>query len=445
MANLLFGRKKTPFVAQREVVAGITTFFAMVYIAFLNPSILYANGAGVPFRGAFVATVLLCSVMTMLMGWYARLPVAVAPGMGVNGFFVVTLLGQKHISWPVALGLVFWSGLLFLLVSLTPLRKTIMEAIPAPIKVAVTVGLGLFLALVGFQQGQIIAPAGDASALSTWLPLSKMSICVWVGLLLTMGLLHRKSIWAFLIGMVTTVLLGAVLGLVKMPSVWVAWPDFRGAFFKLDVWGALKLSFVPTLLALFFTDLMDSFSSLIAIKQTAPFLDTPTQPFRLKQGLVVSGWSTLVAGLLGTSSGTVYLESLAGIESGGRTGWTAMVTGLCFLPLLFFSPMAEFFPVFVAAPLLIAVGFLMVRSIQDMRISSMLDGVPAFLTAVLIPYTGSVTQGILWGGVSFGLFYILGGKAKELSVKNYVFSGCCGVLLLIEHNVFSSVLRGCSP
>lgn len=424
---------------RRDVVAGFTSFLAVVYIAFLNPLILSNEGKGVPLEGATLATVLLCGLMTLLMGVYARLPLVVAPGMGVNGFFAVTLLQQKQMPWPVALGLVFWSGVLFLLVAATPLRRWALAAVPRSIKTGLSVGLGLFLVGMGLKQGQWIGP-GDGM-LTTWLPFSKTAGCVAVGLLVTWVLLQRRVSWYFLGGMLATALVGVACGVVHAPGKVVAWPRWSETILRLDIWGALRWAWLPAVVGLFFTDWIDSFSTLMSIDQAAPSLRLQQQPRAFHRAMVVSGISTLAAGLLGTSSGTVYLESLSGIEAGGRTGRSAVIAALCFVPLLFCGPALAAFPLFVTSPALIVLGGLMVRSCRELEWDVVTEAAPAFLTLVIVPWTGSVTQGIAWGGVAFLCLQVLSGKARQIPKGQVVFGILCGVLLLLEHNAFHPVLR----
>ncbi|UPT75639.1 MAG: NCS2 family permease [Elusimicrobiota bacterium] len=327
---------------RREALAGLTTFFTMAYIVVVNPSILSAPGTGMPFSGVLTATVLLAVSMTLLMGLYARLPFAVAPGMGLNAFFAYSIVLGRGVPWPVALGVVFWAGVLFLAVSLTPLRVRLAEAIPENLRVASAAGIGLFLAFIGLKNGGFIAD--DPATLVRLGTLDRRAFLALAGGALTVALMRRRSPFAFLAGIFGVTAAASLLGLVETPSpVWAA-PDFSSVFLKLDLLGALKLSLLPAIVSILFTDLFDSVSTFVGVAHGSGLVDEKGRPLRLKEGLVVDAWATLCAGLFGTSSGTAYIESAAGIEMGGRTGWTAVFCALAFVPCFFLGPLAGMVP-----------------------------------------------------------------------------------------------------
>ena len=400
-----------------EAIAGLTTFFTMSYIVVVNPSILAAPGTGMPFSGVMTATVLLSSAMTLLMGLYAQLPFAVAPGMGINAFFAYTVILGQHVPWPAALGIIFWSGLLFVLVSATGIREMIARAIPPGLRTAAAAGIGLFLTFIGLKNAGLVI--GDPVTLVRFGPLGATSCLSIAGLGLSTWLLSRKSPFAFLGGIFAVSLAAWAGGLVKAPDVLFSAPDFSSVFLKLDIMGALKLSLLPAILSIFFTDLFDSISTFIGVSQAAGLLDKEGNPLRLREGLIVDALATLCAGLLGTSSGTAYIESSAGIEAGGRTGLTSVFTALCFLPCLFLAPLAGMVPAYATAPVLILVGALMFRSVARLSFDKLEDIVPAFLTIVLIPLTFSITQGILWGFISHVGLYLMAGRRREIPPMLY--------------------------
>ena len=385
----------------------------MAYIVVVNPSILSTAGTGMPFDGVLTATVLLCFSMTLLMGLYAKLPFAVAPGMGLNVFFTFSLvLGQK-IPWPTALGMGFWSGVLFVLASVTNLRVLIAEAIPPSLRHAAATGIGIFLTFIGLKNAGFVQadPVTFVKAGTLgFAPLLSLS-----GLLLSVWLLRRRSPFAFLAAIFGVTAIAAIMGEVKLPSSPLSRPDFSSVLFKLDLLGALRPALIPAIVSIFLTDLFDSLSTFVGVSQAAGIVDSRGQPLRLKQGLMVDALATLGAGLLGTSPGTAYIESAAGIEAGGRTGRTSIATALCFLPCLFLAPIAAMVPAYATAPVLILVGALMFRSVGGLTLTTPEDSVPAFLTIVLIPLTFSITRGILWGFVTHVLLYTLAGRRKELS------------------------------
>ena len=417
-----------------EAIAGITTFFTMSYIVVVNPSILSTEGTGMAFSGVLTATVLLCFVMTLFMGLYAKLPFAVAPGMGLNAFFTFTIILTQRVWWQVALGIVFWAGVLFLLVSLTPIRETIARAIPSELRIGTAAGIGIFLTFIGLKNAGMIA--SDPVTFVKLGTLGLPALLTIVGTGVSVWLLTRKNVLAFLAGIFIATLLGWILGLVKAPASLVSTPDFHSVLFKLDILGALKLSLLPAIIAILFTDLFDSISTFIGVSHAANLLDENGEPRNLKQGLVVDSFATLGAGLAGTSPGTAYIESVAGIDMGGRTGLTSVFTALCFLPCLFLAPLAGMVPAYATASVLILVGASMFRSVTQISFSKIEEGLPAFLTIILIPLTFSITQGILWGFISHVGMYLLVGRQREIHPVMYVLALISIGLLLLEHSRF---------
>lgn len=387
------------------------------------------------FNGVLTATVLICFLMTLLMGLYAKLPFAVAPGMGINAFFTFTIILGQKVWWQVALGIIFWAGVLFLLVSVTPIRETIARAIPAELRVGTAAGIGVFLTFIGLKNAGFIAP--DAVTFVKLGILDVRSLLTIIGTVISIWLLTRKSPLAFLAGIFFGTFLGWLLGLVKTPDHFFSAPDFRTVFLKLDVFGALRLSLLPSIIGILFTDLFDSISTFIGVAHAANLLDEKGDPKNLRQGLIVDSLATLGAGLAGTSSGTAYIESVAGINMGGRTGLTAVFTALCFLPCFFLAPLAGMVPPYATASVLILVGAAMFRSVSQVRFSKIEEGLPAFLTIILIPLTFSITQGILWGFMSHVALYLMVGRRKDIHPVMYVLAVISAGLLLIEHVKFS--------
>lgn len=416
---------------KREALAGLTTFFTMAYIVVVNPAILSAPGTGMPFSGVLTATVLLSFLMTLMMGAYARLPFAVAPGMGINAFFTYSLVLGMGVPWPAALGVVFWAGVLFVVISVTPLRVKLAEAIPDGLRTGAAAGIGLFLAFIGFKNaGVIVADPATMVRLGT---LDRKAFLALAGGALTIALMRRKSPFAFLAGIFGVTSAAWGMGLIAVPAALLAPPDFSSVFLKLDVLGALKLSLLPAIVSLLFTDLFDSISTFVGVAHATGLVDEKGKPLRLKEGLVVDAFATLGAGLAGTSSGTAYIESAAGIEMGGRTGWTAFFCALAFLPCFFLAPVAGMVPAYATAPVLVIVGALMFRSVARIDFSRIEDAVPAFLTIALIPLTFSITQGILWGFVSHAALYALCGRRREVSAGTWATAALSAGLLLLDH------------
>jgi adenine/guanine/hypoxanthine permease len=418
-----------------EAIAGITTFFTMAYIVVVNPSILSTPGTGMAFSGVLTATVLVCFTMTLLMGLYAKLPFAVAPGMGINAYFTFTIILGQKVWWQTALGIIFWAGVLFLLISTTPVRETIAKAIPAELRLATAAGIGIFLTFIGLKNAGFIA--ADPVTFVRLGSLDVRSLLAIVAAAISVWLLIRKSAFAFLSGILFATLAGWALGLVETPDHLFSAPDFRTVFFKLDILGALKLSLLPAIIGILFTDLFDSISTFIGVAHAADLLDEHGHPKNLKQGLIVDSFATLGAGLAGTSSGTAYVESVAGINMGGRTGLTSVFTALCFLPCFFLAPLAGMVPSYATAPVLILVGASMFRSVRGIEFSKIEEGLPAFLTIILIPLTFSITQGILWGFISHTGLYLMVGRRQEISPVMYILALVSIGLLLLEHSSFA--------
>lgn len=413
-----------------EVLAGLTTFFTMAYIVVVNPAILASEGTGMPFGGAMTATVLVCFSMTLLMGLYADLPFAVAPGMGLNAFFAYTIVIGRGVPWQTALGIVFWAGVLFLLVSATRVRVAVAEAIPRNLRAASAAGIGLFLTFIGLKSAGFVA-----SDPVTFVKLGRLdgrSLLALAALALTARMLARKSPFAFLAGIFSAAAGGWALGLAEPPRAFFAAPDFSSVLLKLDVRAALAPSLLPAIVAVLFTDLFDSISTFVGVSQASGLLDAKGQPRNLKQGLLVDAFATLGAGLFGSSSGTAYIESAAGIEIGGRTGRTAVVTALCFLPCFFLAPLAGAVPAFATAPVLIVVGALMFRTVGSLELSRVEDALPAFLTIVLIPLTFSITQGLLWGFIAHAGLYAAVGRAREVRASSWLLAALSAALVALE-------------
>lgn len=413
-----------------EALAGITTFFTMSYIVVVNPGILATEGTGMGFGAALTSTVLVAIGSTLLMGLYARLPFAVAPGMGLNAFFTFTIVLKQGVRWPIALGIVFWSGVLFLLVSATRLRESIALAIPASLRAATAAGIGLLLTFLGLRHAGFVV--GDPVTLVTGGPLDFRAGLAGGGLALTIWLMRRDNAAAFLVGIGAVSAAAWWLGQVPLPASPVAWPDFSSVL-RLDILGALRPALVPAMIAILFTDLFDSLSTFMGVSQAAGLVDEHGQPRRLRQGLVVDALATLGAGLAGSSPGTAYVESIAGIRMGGRTGLTSVVTALCFVPCLFLAPLAAVVPAYATSPALILVGVAMFRPITTLSFDRIEESVPAYAAAVLIPLTLSITQGMLWGFLLHVALFTLAGRRRDVHPTMYGLAAVAAGLLWLEH------------
>ena len=408
-----------------EILAGVSTFLATMYIIVVNPAIL--SQSGMSFNGVLTATVLLSFFSSLMMGIYAKNPIIVAPGMGMNAFFTFTAVKGMGISWQVALGAVFWAGVLFLLLSVFNIRSQIVKAIPKPLRYAISAGIGLFITLIGFANAKFIV-ANPATILGITSLHDPIIITFLIGLAVTMILLVKRVQGGIIIGILLTTFLAIPIGrlwgdasavnfgqktLVTWQGIFAA-PDFS-LLFQLDIVNSLKISLIPIIFAFVFTDLFDSLSTFVGVAEAADLYDADGEPRNIKQSLLTDAVATTLAGLLGTSPGTAYIESAVGISQGGRTGITAITAGLLFLPFMFLSPLLGIIPAIATAPALIVVGVLMIKPITKINWDKLDDAIPAFLAMVLIPFTYSITQGIIWGFLAWTVIKIATNQSKEVS------------------------------
>lgn len=408
-----------------EILAGVSTFLATMYIIVVNPAIL--SQSGMSFNGVLTATVLLSFFCSLMMGLYAKTPIVVAPGMGMNAFFTFTAVKGMGISWQVALGAVFWAGIIFLLLSIFNVRTQIVKAIPKQLRYAISAGIGLFITLIGFANAKFIVP-NPATMIGIASLHDPIIITFLIGLAITMIMLTRHIQGGIIIGILLTTLIAIPIGrwwgdasainfgqktLVTWQGVFSA-PDFS-LLFKLDIINSLKISLLPVIFAFVFTDLFDSLSTFVGVAEAADLYEEDGEPRNIKQSLLTDAVATTMGGLLGTSPGTAFIESAVGISQGGRTGVTAITAGILFLPFMFLSPLLSIIPAIATAPALIVVGVLMMKPVTKINWDKLDDAIPAFLAMVLIPFTYSITQGIIWGFLSWTIIKIINGKAKEVS------------------------------
>jgi AGZA family xanthine/uracil permease-like MFS transporter len=351
--------------------------------------------------------------------------------MGLNAFFAYTLVINGGIPWPVALGIVFWAGVLFLLISATPLRERIAMAIPSPLRAATAAGIGLLLTLIGLQNSGFVA-ANPATMIGVG-TLDHRAMLTLAALVVSVWLARRNNPLAYVAGIALVTIAAWSAGYVTPPAAWFSAPDFSSVFLKLDAVGALQLALVPAIITVMMTDLFDSLSTFIGVAHAAKLVDETGEPKNLRQGLIVDAVATLGAGLAGTSSGTAYVESIAGIRMGGRTGLTAVVTACCFLPCLFIAPLVSAIPTYATSAVLILVGVAMFQPIAGVAFDRLEIAVPAFATLILIPLTFSITQGILWGFILHAVLHAAVGKAREVTAGAWGLAMVSVVLLVIEH------------
>jgi AGZA family xanthine/uracil permease-like MFS transporter len=408
-----------------EIIAGITTFLATMYIIVVNPAIL--SNTGMPFSGLLTATVLVSAFSSIAMGIYARNPIVLAPGMGINAFFAYSVVIGMGVKWEVALGAVFWSGIVFLLLSIFNIRTLVVEAIPKQLRYAISAGLGLFITFIGFENAKFIVD--NPATLVSIAPMNWIIATFVIGLIITSILVVKKLKGALIIGIIITTILSIPIGrfygdaseinfgvstLVTWRGIFSA-PDFS-LLFSLDLMGSLTLSLVPVIFAFLFTDMFDSLATFIGVAEAADIVDENGEPRNIKQSLIVDSFSTTISGLFGTSAGTSYVESATGVKEGGRTGMTAVVAGLLFLPFMFLSPLLSIIPAIATAPALILVGVFMMKPALKIHWTQFDDAIPAFIAMILIPLTYSITQGIIWGFILWTIIKLVSGKRNEVSI-----------------------------
>ncbi|WP_353721273.1 NCS2 family permease [Dyadobacter sp. 676] len=401
-----------------EILAGVSSFLATAYIIVVNPSIL--SQTGMPFAAVLTATILVSFFSSLMMGLYADNPILVAPGMGLNAFFTFTAVLTEGLSWQVALGTVFWSGVFFLILSAFNIRSYIVKAIPKPLRFGIAAGIGLFITLIGFANAKFIVP-NPATMISLG-NLNAPTITFIAGLLITVILLIRNVKGSILMGIVATSLLAWPIGrwwggtetVITIDQI-VARPDFS-LLFQLDIVNSLQWSLAPIILAFVFTDMFDSLSTFVGLAEASNLLDENGEPRHIRRSLMVDAVSTTIAGLVGSSPGTAYIESAVGIEQGGKTGLTAVTGAILFLPFLFLSPLLSAVPAIATAPALVLVGVFMMKPVIRINWNDLSEAFPAFLAMVLIPFTYSITQGIIWGFLSWTALKVLSGRARDISI-----------------------------
>ena len=419
MFERLFSLRKNNTTITTEIIAGLTTFMTMAYILAVNPNILGATGMD---RGAlFTATALASAIATLVMALLANLPFALAPGMGLNAFFAYTVVLAMGYSWQTALTAVFIEGVIFILLTLFNIREVIVNSIPLPIKHAISVGIGFFIALMGFENGGIIVSNDN-----TLVSLGTMNNPhVWVtlaGLLIIGILLVYKVKGGILIGIVAAAVIGIPLHITDIPSSHIIDipPSLDPILFKINFREFLKPDILIVLFTFLFVDMFDTVGTLIGVSSKANLLDEKGRVPRAKQALFADALGTTVGALLGTSTVTTYVESTAGITVGGRTGLTAFVVAVCFLIVLFFSPLFLMIPSSATAPALIIIGLFMISPITKVELENYLDSIPVFLTVIVMPLAFSISEGISFGVISYVLLRLLSGRWKQVPLVLYI-------------------------
>lgn len=405
-----------------ELAAGLTTFMTMAYILFVNPGIVSATG--MPFDAVLIATAVSAAFATLCMAFLANYPFALAPGMGLNAYFAFTVVLGRGISWETALGAVFISGIVFIILSLTRVREAIVDAVPATLKLAVGGGIGVFIALIGAQNAGWVV--NDDATLVTLGKLTEPGpLLALLGTLLTGGLLALRVRGAILWGILATSVLAVVFGLSPMPTSIIEVPrfsDWAPVFGKLDIAGALQLGLFEIVLVFLFVDIFDTVGTLVGVSTRAGFMDKNGRLPRARQALLADSIGTVAGSIFGTPTVTTYVESSSGVAAGGRTGLTALTTAVLFLLAPLFAPIVRMVAdvPFATAPALVVVGALMLQVAGRINWEDASDAIPAFLTIVAMPFTYSIANGIALGFISYAVIKLISGKGKEVPWLTYV-------------------------
>jgi AGZA family xanthine/uracil permease-like MFS transporter len=394
-----------------EVIAGFTTFLTMAYIILVNPLILSATGMDL--NAVFVATCLAAALGTAIMGLVANYPMALAPGMGLNAYFTFSVVKGMGIPWQAALGAVFISGIVFLAVSLFKVREAIVNAIPRSLKFAISAGVGMFLAIIALKDAGVIA-AHPATYLTLGNIHNPTTLLAILGFFLIVALEYRKVPGSIIIGILVVTALSIALGLSKFEGIFAPVPSMAPTFMAMDLHGAMSAGLVGVIFVFFFVDLFDTTGTLVGVSHRAGLLDKDGKLPRLKRALLADSVAITVGAVMGTSSTTAYIESAAGTAVGGRTGLTATVVAILFLACLWISPLAKTVPAYATAPALCYVAVLMARGLAEIDWNDLTESAPAVMTALAMPFTFSIADGIAFGFISYAVIKILAGRFADL-------------------------------
>lgn len=420
MLQRQFGLEQAGTTVRKECGAGLTTFLAMAYIVAVNPGML--SETGMDFGAVFVATCLAAALGSIVMGLVANYPVALAPGMGQNAFFTYGIVLGMGFTWQTALGAVFLSGILFFLLSVLPAREWLINAIPKSLKLGICAGIGLFIGFIALRNGAVIV-ADEATFVSLGDLTRFEPLACLFGFVIIVALAARRISGAVLAGIAAASLAGFLTGNAQLQGVLATPPSLGPVLFELDISAALSLSMVSVVLALLLVDLFDTAGTLVGVANRAGLMTPEGRLPRLRRALVADSGATVVGALAGTSSTTSYVESAAGVEAGGRTGLTAVVVGLLFLACLFLSPLAQSIPPYATASALLFVACLMTRSLADLDWEDVTESAPAVVTALSMPLTFSIAEGIGLGFVTYAAIKLLSGRARECALAVYVVAG----------------------
>ena len=397
---------------KQEFVAGITTFITMAYIIFVNPQMMAASGMDL--GASFVGTCLAAAIACFAMGFYSNWPVGLAPGMGLNAFFTYTVVGEMGYSWEVALGAVFLAGVLFVIISITPLRQWMLNSIPMNLRIAMGAGVGLFVGFIGLKTGGIIIQ-NDATFLSLGNFANSETLLAALGFLIISILAIRKVTGAIIIGVLSVTLIGLVFGLVQFNGIVSAPPELSPILLKLDIMGALDVAMISVIISFLFVNLFDTAGTLLGVASRANLIESSGKIINLDKALKADSSASVAGSFLGCSPVTSYVESSAGVEAGGRTGLTAITVGVFFLIAIFFSPLASMVPAYATAGALIYVAILMLGGMERLDWSDNTELLPALIMIIMIPLTFSIANGIALGFIAYVALKASSGKINDVS------------------------------
>ncbi len=430
----LFKLKERGTTVSKEIIAGITTFLAMAYILAVNPGMLGETGMG--FGPVFTATAIASAIATLVMAFWANLPVALAPGMGLNAFFTYTVCFGMGCSWQLALTAVFVEGIIFIVLSIFGIREKIINAIPSGMKKAVAVGIGLFIALIGLANAGIVSSdTGTIIGFVNFNMSSKTAIVAMLGLVITIVLYLLKVPGAILLAIIATTIIGIPFGVTTIPEDWKPFSLPAAPLFCKFEWASvLSVKFFVIMFTFLFTDLFDTIGTLMGVTQQANLVDKDGNIPNAKAALMSDSIGTVVGACLGTSTVTSFVESSSGVAAGGRTGLTSVTTGVLFLLALFMTPIFALIPSAATAPALIFVGFLMLQQVVDIDFKDPTEGIPAFITIMVMPFSYSISKGIAFGMIAYVIAKCAGKKVKDIPVATWILA-----VIFIADIIFEAV------
>ena len=398
---------------KQEFIAGFTTFITMAYIIFVNPQMMAASGMDL--GASFVGTCIAAAIACFAMGFYSNWPVGLAPGMGLNAFFTYTVVGEMGYSWEVALGAVFLAGILFVIISVTPLRQWMLNSIPMNLRIAMGAGVGLFVGFIGLKTGGIIIQNE-----STFLSLGNFkdieTLLAALGFLLILVLAVRKVVGAIIIGVLAVTISGLLLGLIQFDGIVSSPPDLKPILLKLDILGAIDVAMISVIISFLFVNLFDTAGTLLGVASRANLIEASGKIVNLDKALKADSTASVAGSVFGCSPVTSYVESSAGVEAGGRTGLTAVIIGMFFLIAIFFSPIASMVPSYATAGALVYVAILMLSGMERLNWSDSTELLPALIIIIMIPLTFSIANGIAIGFISYVVLKLAARKISDISM-----------------------------